>query len=116
MEFPIPADNRRFSGYVLRAGDSVGGVGAAGRGFNIIFLGLPTLWWEEPNMASILDAFFMVNSQRFDTANRVSLLLICFFCTPLGVHRSVERMPHHRFPHPVGVRPFFRLQRIKHIF
>jgi hypothetical protein len=56
-------------------------------------------------MASLLDAVFMANYQRFDTANRASLLLILVFCTPLGVHRSVERMPTHRFPHPVGVRP-----------
>jgi hypothetical protein len=54
-----------------------------------------------------LDAVFMANSQRFDTANRASLLLILVFCTPLGVHRSVERMSYNRFPHPVGVRPFF---------
>jgi hypothetical protein len=58
-------------------------------------------------MASLLNAVFMANYQRFDTVNRASLLLILVFCTPLGVHRSVERIPHHLFPHPVGVRPFF---------
>jgi hypothetical protein len=42
----------------------------------LIFMGLPGLWWEEPNMASIFGCGFMANSQRFDTANRAFLLLI----------------------------------------
>jgi hypothetical protein len=66
-------------------------------------MALPGLWWEEPNMASLLDAVFMANSQRFDTANRAPLLLIWFFA------------PNRRVSPPSRGASFFRLQRIKHI-